>query len=95
MEIMFKVYLDWIVGGSVVYDLVDGIFYGDVIKEVNCLGEVVWLWKFWEYFVIEDFLVYLIFDCYYWFLINGFGVICFGEILMSFCIMFGVIWVDC
>ena len=94
MEIMPKAYSDRIVGGSAAHDLADGNFYGDVIKEVNRQGEVVWLWKSWEHLVIEDFPVHPIFDRYHWPLINGLGVTRSGEILMSLRTTSGVIRVD-
>jgi outer membrane protein assembly factor BamB len=83
-----------IVGGSSKHDLPDGTFYGDVVKEVNRKGEIVWLWRSWEHLRPEDFPVHSIFDRYHWPLINGLSVTRDGLVLMSLRTTSGVIGVD-
>ena len=94
MEPMPKEYADRIVGGSSAHDLPDGTVFGDVVKEVNRRGEVVWIWRCWEHLRPEDFPIHSIFDRYHWPLINGLSVTRAGLVLMSLRTTSGVIGVE-
>ncbi len=83
-----------IVGGSSAHDLADGTVYGDVVKEVNRAGEIVWIWRAWEHLAPEDFPIHPIFDRYHWPLINGLGVTRAGQVLMSLRTTSGVIGIN-
>ncbi|WP_428488315.1 aryl-sulfate sulfotransferase [Rhodopila sp.] len=78
-------------GGSTDHDLPDGAVFGDVVKEVNRAGEVVWLWRSWEHLDPADFPVHPIFDRYHWPLINGVHTARGGLVLMSLRTTSGVI----
>jgi outer membrane protein assembly factor BamB len=94
MEVMPREFATQIVGGSAVHDLPNGTVYGDVIKEVNRKGELVWIWRSWEHLRPQDFPVHPIFDRYHWPLINGVNVTRAGLVLMSLRTTSGVIGVD-
>ncbi|MBV9388163.1 MAG: aryl-sulfate sulfotransferase [Chroococcidiopsidaceae cyanobacterium CP_BM_ER_R8_30] len=83
-----------IVGGSSKHDLPDGTIYGDVIKEVNREGEVVWLWRVWEHLNPSDFPIHPFFDRYHWPLINGLGLTRAGLVLLSLRTTSGVLGID-
>jgi len=55
LEPMPKEFAARVTGGSAKHDLPEGTIYGDVIKEVNRKGEIVWLWRAWEHLRPEDF----------------------------------------
>jgi hypothetical protein len=94
MERMPKEFAARVVGGSSAHDLPDGTIWGDVIKEVNRKGGIVWQWKCWEHLRPEDFPIHTIFDRYHWPLINGLNVTRAGLVLMSLRTTSGVIGVD-
>lgn len=94
MEPMPKEFAARVVGGSHAHDLPDGTIYGDVVKEVNRKGEVVWIWKSWENLRIEDFPIHEIFDRYHWPLINGLWLTRENRVLMSLRTTSGVIAID-
>jgi Arylsulfotransferase (ASST) len=83
-----------VVGGSRLHDLPDGTIYGDVVKEANRKGEIVWLWRSWEHLRPEDFPIHDIFDRYHWPLINGLWHTRTGLVLMSLRTTSGVIGVN-
>ncbi|MBU9686820.1 aryl-sulfate sulfotransferase [Burkholderia gladioli] len=72
----------------------DEIMYGDVIREVNRAGELLWEWKAWEHLNPEDFPIAPGFGRYHWPLVNGLGVNAQGEVLMSLRTTSGIIAVD-
>ena len=72
----------------------DEAMYGDVIREVNRAGELVWEWKAWEHLDPKDFPIAPGFGRYHWPLVNGLGVDARGEVLMSLRTTSGVIAVD-
>ncbi|WP_070106193.1 aryl-sulfate sulfotransferase [Burkholderia plantarii] len=72
----------------------DEVMYGDVIREVNRAGELVWEWKAWEHLNPEDFPIAPGFGRYHWPLVNGLGVNARGEVLMSLRTTSGIIAVD-
>ncbi len=94
LEPMPKAFAARVTGGSVKHDLPDGTIYGDVIKEVNRSGEIVWLWRAWEHLRPEDFPIHPIFDRYHWPLINGLAQTRAGLVLMSLRTTSGVIVVN-
>jgi hypothetical protein len=72
----------------------DEAMYGDVIREVNRAGELVWEWKAWEHLDPKDFPIAPGFGRFHWPLVNGLGVDARGEVLMSLRTTSGVIAVD-
>jgi hypothetical protein len=94
LEPMPKEFAARVTGGSAKHDLPDGTIYGDVIKEVNRKGEIVWLWRAWEHLRPEDFPIHPIFDRYHWPLINGLAQTRAGLVLMSLRTTSGVIGVN-
>jgi hypothetical protein len=70
------------------------VMYGDVIREVNRAGELVWEWKAWEHLNPRDFPIAPGFGRYHWPLVNGLGVNARGEVLMSLRTTSGIIAVD-
>ncbi|WP_431514295.1 aryl-sulfate sulfotransferase [Variovorax sp. DAIF25] len=72
----------------------DDTMYGDVIREVNRAGEIVWEWKCWEHLAPEDFPIHPGFGRYHWPLVNGLDVDADGLVLMSLRTTSGVIGVD-
>jgi hypothetical protein len=81
-------------GGSATHDLPDGTVYGDVVKEVNRKGEIVWLWRAWEHLDLAAFPIHPFFDRYHWPLINGLWPTRGGQILMSLRTTSGVVGID-
>ncbi|MHC5307957.1 aryl-sulfate sulfotransferase [Bartonella sp. LJL80] len=81
-------------GGDPRRNAEDGIVYGDVVKEVNRAGELVWRWSAAEHLAPEDYPVHPIFDNRHWPLINGLGETRDGLVLMSLRVTSGVIAVD-
>ena len=57
--------------------------YGDVIREVDRAGGLVWEWKAWEHLDPEDFPIHPGFGRYHWPLVNGLDVDAQGLVLMS------------
>ncbi len=80
-----------ITGGDRRRDPPDGIIQGDVVKEVDRQGHVVWEWRSWEHLAPEDFPVHDIFDRRHWPMINGLSVTREGLVLMSLRTTSGVI----
>ncbi|MES2533072.1 MAG: aryl-sulfate sulfotransferase [Pseudomonadota bacterium] len=72
----------------------DETMYGDVIREVNRAGEIVWEWKAWEHLKPEDFPIHPGFGRYHWPLVNGLDVDAQGRVLMSLRTTAGIIGVD-
>jgi hypothetical protein len=72
----------------------DEVMYGDVVREVNRAGELVWEWKAWEHLDPADFPIHPGFGRYHWPLINGVGVRANGQVLMSLRVTAGIIAVD-
>ncbi|MFM0236675.1 aryl-sulfate sulfotransferase [Paraburkholderia phytofirmans] len=70
------------------------VMYGDVIREVNRAGELVWEWKAWEHLNPKDFPIAPGFGRYHWPLVNGLGVNAQGKVLMSLRTTSGIIAVD-
>ena len=68
--------------------------YGDVIREVNRDGEIVWEWKVWEHLRPEDFPINPGFARTHWPLVNGLDVNAQGLVLMSLRTTSGIIGVD-
>jgi len=82
-----------IVGGSSAHDPADGIFFGDVIKEVNRKGETVWQWRACDHLDPEEFPVHDTFDHYHWPMINGVFAASNDIVLLSLRTTSGVIGV--
>ncbi|CAN5461060.1 aryl-sulfate sulfotransferase [soil metagenome] len=72
----------------------DETMYGDVIREVNRAGELVWEWRAWEHLKPEDFPIHPGFGRYHWPLVNGLDVDAQGRVLMSLRTTAGIIGVD-
>lgn len=72
----------------------DEPMYGDVIREVDRAGRLVWEWKAWEHLEPADFPIHPGFGRYHWPLVNGLGVTVDGTVLMSLRTTSGVIGVD-
>lgn len=83
-----------IVGGSALNDIPDGTIYGDVIKEVDRNGDLVWSWRACDHLRPEDFPIHPFFDRYHWPMINGLWATRGGLVLMSLRTTSGVIGVD-
>jgi hypothetical protein len=71
----------------------DEITYGDVVREVNRAGEIVWEWKAWEHLEPEAFPIAPGFGRNHWPLINGLDVTADGLVLMSLRTTSGIIGV--
>ncbi len=72
----------------------DEVMYGDVIREVNRNGNVVWEWKAVDNLNPEDFPIHPGFGRYHWPLVNGLGVMADGTVLMSLRTTAGIVGVD-
>lgn len=72
----------------------DEVMYGDVIREVDRAGTLVWEWRAWEYLDPKDFPIHPGFGRYHWPLVNGLGVQADGSVLMSLRTTSGIIAVD-
>ncbi len=83
-----------IVGGDHGHDLPDGLIYGDVIREVNRKGELVWEWKVWDHLNPADHPIHPFFDRCHWPLINGLWLTRGDLVLMSLRTTSGVIAVS-
>jgi len=83
-----------ITGGSARHDPPDGVLYGDVVKEVNRKGEIVWAWKASDHLAPEDYPIHPFFDRTHWPLVNGLWSTRNGLVLMSLRTTSGVIAVD-
>ena len=83
-----------IVGNSTPNDLQDGTVWGDVVKEVDRSGAVVWQWRAADHLHPAEFPVQPIFDRYHWPLINGLWSARNGLVLMSLRTTSGIIGVD-
>jgi hypothetical protein len=68
--------------------------YGDVIREVDRAGRLVWEWKAWEHLDPARFPIDPHFGRFHWPLVNGLGVMSDGTVLMSLRTTSGVIGVD-
>ncbi len=72
----------------------DEVMYGDVIREVNRQGDLVWEWKAWEHLDPAQFPIHPGFGRYHWPLVNGLGVMADGTVLMSLRTTAGIIGVN-
>jgi Arylsulfotransferase (ASST) len=81
-------------GGSHAHDLPDGSIYGDVVREVNRAGELVWEWRVAEHLDPAEHPIHSFFDRYHWPLINSVWPTRGGLVLMSLRTTSGVIGVD-
>lgn len=72
----------------------DDVMYGDVIREVDRTGRLVWEWKCWEHLAPGDFPIHPGFGRYHWPLVNGLAVDAQGLVLMSLRTTAGIIGVD-
>lgn len=83
-----------VTGGSPVHDLPDGTIYGDVIKQVDRSGALVWQWKSWEHLDPVEYPIHPIFDRYHWPMINGVNVTRAGHVIMSLRTTSGIVAVE-
>lgn len=81
-------------GGSSQHDLPDGTIFGDVVKEVNRQGEIVWLWRSWEHLDPAAYPIHPFFDRYHWPLINSVAPTRDGLVLMSLRTTSGVVAIN-
>ncbi len=72
----------------------DGTIYGDVVKEVNRKGDLIWKWSAADHLNPADFPVNPLFERVHWPLINGLWETRQGLILMSLRTTSGIIAVD-
>jgi hypothetical protein len=72
----------------------DSTVYGDVVKEVNRKGELVWKWRAADHLNPADFPINPLFERVHWPLINGLWETQQGLILMSLRTTSGIIAVD-
>ena len=72
----------------------NGIVQGDVIKQVDRSGNVVWRWSAAEHLDPADYPIQAIFDRRHWPFINGVSLTRDGLVLMSLRVTSGVIAVD-
>jgi hypothetical protein len=70
------------------------VMYGDVIREVDRAGRIVWEWKAWEHLDPAAFPIHPGFGRYHWPLVNGLGVMRDGRVLMSLRTTAGIIAID-
>ncbi len=70
------------------------VMYGDVIREVDRAGRLVWEWKAWEHLDPADFPIHPGFGRYHWPLVNGLDQRNDGIVLMSLRTTAGIIGVD-
>jgi hypothetical protein len=94
MEPVPRDFASTILGGSPKHDLASGTIYGDVIKEVNRNGEIVWQWRACDHLDPAQFPIHPFFDRYHWPLVNGLWPTRAGLVLMSLRTTSGVIGVD-
>ncbi|MDB5818740.1 MAG: aryl sulfotransferase [Rhizobacter sp.] len=80
--------------GGTAYGKPGAPIYGDVIREVDRSGTLVWEWKCWEHLAPEDFPIHVGFGRSHWPLINGLGVTKAGLVLMSLRTTSGIIGVE-
>ena len=100
---------EWLANGNLLYgaaeplpkniaNLVAGgttdTVYGDVVKEVNRKGELVWKWSAADHLKPSDFPINPLFERVHWPLINGLWETRQGLILMSLRTTSGIIAVD-
>jgi hypothetical protein len=83
-----------LVGGSTDHDPPDGAHWGDVVREVDRAGALVWEWRVWEHLDPADYPIHPGFDRHHWPLINGLWATRGGLVLMSLRTTSGVIAVD-
>ncbi|MFM9433002.1 hypothetical protein ACFDR9_000031 [Janthinobacterium sp. CG_23.3] len=81
-----------LIGGSALAEGASS--YGDVIREVNRAGQIVWEWKAWEHLEPGDFPIDPGFARSHWPLVNGLDVTAQGLVLMSLRTTSGIIGVD-
>ncbi len=70
------------------------VIYGDVIREVDRNGTLVWEWKVWEHLDPESFPIHVGFGRAHWPLVNGLDMTPEGMVLMSLRTTSGIIGVD-
>ena len=68
--------------------------YGDVIREVDRSGRLVWEWRVWEHLRPEDYPIHPGFGRSHWPLVNGLDVTPAGLVLMSLRTTSGIIGVE-
>ncbi|MEO8131599.1 MAG: aryl-sulfate sulfotransferase, partial [Bryobacteraceae bacterium] len=93
----------WLPNGNLLYGAAEPLpknilgpetLYGDVVKEVNRKGELVWRWSAAEHLNPSDFPINPLFERVHWPLINGVWETRAGLILMSLRTTSGIIAVD-
>ena len=72
-----------VVGGIPGSEAPGGIIYGDVIKEVDRQGHVVWEWRSWEHLRPEDYPLHDAFERYHWPMTNAVSPGRDGKIILS------------
>jgi hypothetical protein len=82
------------VPGGAVHGDANAPMYGDVIREVDRSGRIVWEWKAWEHLKPEDFPIAAGFGRTHWPLVNGLDVTREGLVLMSLRVTSGIIGVE-
>ena len=96
---------EWLANGNLLYGAAEplparivsalsGAMYGDVVKEVNRKGELVWRWSAADHLNPADFPINPLFERVHWPLINGLWETRQGLILMSLRTAAGIIAVD-
>lgn len=70
------------------------VMYGDVIREVDRGGRLVWEWKAWEHLDPAAFPIHPGFGRYHWPLVNGLDVDADGLVLMSLRTTSGIVGID-
>lgn len=89
----------WLENGNILYAAAQRIpgneeVIGDVVKEVNRKGELVWEWKSWERLNMEKFKNHENFPQDHYPMINGLSLTKKGNVLMSLRNTSGIICVD-
>lgn len=72
----------------------DNLMYGDVIRQVDRSGVIVWEWKVWEHLDPAEFPIHPGFDRTHWPLVNGLDLTADGTVLMSLRTTSGIIGVN-
>ena len=72
-----------VVGGIPGSEAPGGVIYGDVVKEVDRQGHVVWEWRSWEHLRPEDYPLHDAFERYHWPMTNAVSPGRDGKVILS------------
>ncbi|MGE8477765.1 MAG: aryl-sulfate sulfotransferase [Pseudomonas shirazensis] len=81
-------------GGIPGSEAAGGVIYGDVVKEVDRSGTLVWQWRSWEHLAPEDYPLHACFERYHWPMTNAVTPGRDGKVILSLRSVSAVIAVD-